>query len=370
MFLKKFYSSTILFILVPLFLIGCSNLDTTNEKTVSTTEFYAVEEPFLQSASVSKSDPSLMSSSLSVSPQSTPRMPKYDSAEIFTGSITLEVNSVEGILFQIQNLVERNEGFVEYLNSYGTDYNQNANLTIRVPQKKFNGTMFQIETLGIVLNKSTGSEDVSEQLIDLEARLKSYTREETNLYNLLDKSKTIADIIAIERELSRIRSEIESLEGRLKYYDSKITMSTININLVTAYANNTSPPYGDIKLTTSDIEFSLNKIKNLIASDDGRIDYISSNYLNNTETIELLVIIKRGSFSTIFKSLEDIGSVNSKYSNEPQNPNLKIEAKIDARITITLREPNYLSENSKMASVTILILVLSGFVLWLVTRKR
>ena len=329
---------------------------------------YGLDESFAPSVPTSKSKEINLMSTI-VEPSTASISPDYNSTEIYTGSITIEVHSVEARLNEIKDLITLKQGYIEYLNSYGTDYNQNANLTVRVPQDRFESVMSDLELLGIVLNKSIGSEDVSEQLIDLNARLKSYTREETNLLKLLDKSQTISDIVAIERELSRIRSEIESLQGRLKYYDGKITMSTININLVTAYANNTSPPYGVVEIITSSSWNDLKKIQSLVDNDGGTIDYISSDYSNGAESIELTAIIKRGSFPTILKSIEKLGRVHNKYTNEPQNANKKIEDKIDSRITVTLREPSYITPNTQISLAIVLIIALAGTALWLITRR-
>lgn len=359
----------LLILSLSLAILGCSSFTASKDDTSEISAGFMMDNSLVQSPAMS----SPIEMNLKSKPDQYDNMTdiaNYDPTKIHTGSITIEVNSVEDNIRLIENITEQEQGYIEYLNSYGTDYNQNANLTIRIPQKRFDTIMFKLDTIGIVLNKSIGSEDVSEQLIDLNARLKSYTREEQNLLKLLDKSTTISDIVAIERELSRIRSEIESIEGRLKYYDGKIEMSTININLITAYANNTSPPYGVIDLITPNTYVSLNSIKNFVENDGGRLDYISSDYSNGAQTIELTVIIKRGSFPQIFESIEKLGTIDNKYTNEPQNANKKIDNKIDSRITITLQEPRYLTTNAQISLMVILLLVISSLGTWLNSRRK
>lgn len=368
--MTKVTQSVTYILITPLliFILGCSLGATSKDEIPEISTGYVIDEAFQPSPPTSRSaEISLMSNS--VETQNTPIVGNYNSAEIHTGSLTVEVNSVTDNLNKIENLIDQEQGYIEHLNSYGTDYNQSANLTVRVPHERFKYVISNLQTLGIVLNKSIGSEDVSEQLIDLNARLKSYTREENNLLKLLDNSETISDIIAIERELSRIRSEIESLQGKLKYYDGKITMSTININLVTAYANNTSPPYGLIELITSSPRNNMEQIKTLVENDGGKVDYISSDYSNSVQSLELTVIIKRGSFPTIFKSIENLGTVHNKYTNEPQNANKKIDAKIDSRITVTLRESRYLTPNAQISAAIVLFISITATAIWLVTRR-
>ena len=97
---------------------------------------------------------------------------------ISSASLSLEVEEVDGATAQVRLVAESLGGFVEHLSSSGGPGHQRANMTIRVPQDQFSAALDRIEALGIVLGRNLGSEDVSEQFIDLEARLKSAIREE------------------------------------------------------------------------------------------------------------------------------------------------------------------------------------------------
>tara|TARA_A100001037_G_C15153803_1_gene641787 strand:- start:6792 stop:7898 length:1107 start_codon:yes stop_codon:yes gene_type:complete len=366
MLTRYFHTTGILTILIMLLTVGCSIWPTSNSDMSAE---YVMEDSIMSSPIVSQV------SEMSIMPEPSTNHSKSslntdDSSEIYTGSITIEVDSIEANLSTIKQMATNNNGYVEHLNSYGTDYNQNANITLRIPQNEFYHFMDKLESLGIVLNKSIGAEDVSEQLIDLNARLKNYTREETSLLNLLDKSTSISDIVAVERELSRIRSEIESIEGRLKYYDSKILMSTINISLVTPYSNSTGAPYGVMELSTSNVTQNLNTITNFIENDDGNVEYISSNYKDGAQSIEVSILIKRSSFDKTFKFIESLGTIKNKFTNEPQNANEKIAGKIDSRITVTLTESRYLTPNAITSIVTTLIITILGAIIWLISRKE
>ena len=85
--------------------------------------------------------------------------------------------------------------------------------------------------VGKVQSKNFGSEDVSERFIDLQARLKSSLREDESLLSLLDRTSTVIEVLAIERELTRVRLDIERLQGQLNFLERRIDLATITVSL-------------------------------------------------------------------------------------------------------------------------------------------
>jgi hypothetical protein len=126
---------------------------------------------------------------------------------ISTASISVEVEMVPAATNEVRAIAESLGGFVEQLSSSGGSERQQAHMTIRVPQSQFFTALERIEALGEVQSRNLGSEDVSEQFIDLEARLKSAQREEQSLLSLLERAQQVSEVLTIERELSRVRSE-------------------------------------------------------------------------------------------------------------------------------------------------------------------
>ena len=86
-------------------------------------------------------------------------------------------------------------------------------------------------------SKNLGSEDVSEWSIDMQARLKSSLREEESLLSLLGRTSTVSEVLTIERELTRVRSDIERFQGQLNFLERRIDLATITVSLL-------SPPIG------------------------------------------------------------------------------------------------------------------------------
>ena len=150
---------------------------------------------------------------------------------ISTAFMTIEVALVDAATTQVRDIAENLGGFLENLNSSGVDEGQQANMTVRVPQAQFSSAVEQIELVGKVQSKNLGFEDVSERFIDLQARLKSSLREEESLLSLLGRASTVSEVLTIERELTRVRSNIERFQGQLNFLERRIDLATITVSL-------------------------------------------------------------------------------------------------------------------------------------------
>ena len=97
------------------------------------------------------------------------------------------------------------------------------------------------------------AQDVSEQFIDLEARLTSAQREEESLRALLDRATNVSDILSIERELNRVRGEIERMQGQLNALERRVALSTSNLSLNTPSSTQGSPPFAALTIAAGDV---------------------------------------------------------------------------------------------------------------------
>ncbi|PZR23916.1 MAG: DUF4349 domain-containing protein [Flavobacterium psychrophilum] len=111
-----------------------------------------------------------------------------------------------------------------------TDYQLTRTMTVRIPAKYFDAFMADISK-GVKYfdTKEISSEDVTEQYVDTEARIKAKEVLEQRYLELIGKAKKVSEVLEIEKELSAIREEIEAKEGQLRYMKSRIALSTINI---------------------------------------------------------------------------------------------------------------------------------------------
>jgi len=156
-----------------------------------------------------------------------------DQKVIKNGNLSLKVGSADWAAGEISNIAREKGGQV-----FSTNFNESTKgqrsgyMTIKVPVEKFEETLANIKKIATqVLRESSNAQDVTEQYADLQAQLKNKRAEEESFSKILNTAGKIDDILAVTKELSRVRGEIERLEGKIKYMDSQTDMSTITINL-------------------------------------------------------------------------------------------------------------------------------------------
>jgi hypothetical protein len=160
---------------------------------------------------------------------------------IKNGDLTFETSSVS-------KSKEAIEGICKKLNAYISNESQNNfedrlqyNQTIRVPASKFDTLIQWIEPLAIRLeNKNINTQDVTEEFIDVQARLQTKKELEIRYREILKQAKTVADIVSIESQIATVRSEIESMEGRLTYLQNQVSFSTLHVS----YYERSATPFG------------------------------------------------------------------------------------------------------------------------------
>lgn len=153
---------------------------------------------------------------------------------IKTGYLNLEVDNYNQVTASTKEMVQAWGGYIVNENTYAFGPNQNllaGNITLRVPHQVFDEALRNIEELGTVRNRSSNSQDVTEEYVDIEGRLKAMRLKEERLIDLLAKSGSLGDVLALENELARTRADLEALEGRLKYLNNRTEYSTINLEL-------------------------------------------------------------------------------------------------------------------------------------------
>ncbi len=149
-----------------------------------------------------------------------------------TGNLALVVNEVSDTIDRITVLTENYEGYVVSSNSWREGERLVGNITVRVPAERFAGAMRAFRDLAVeVMSESTSSRDVTEEYVDLEAKLKNLEASEAQLLKLMDKAEKVEDILDIQRELSRTRGEIEQTRGRMQYLERTSDTSLIELHL-------------------------------------------------------------------------------------------------------------------------------------------
>jgi len=155
---------------------------------------------------------------------------------IRTVELVMYVNDVEASFDEIQKLAEDMGGYVASANTWHQGEYTRARLTIRVPANRLDSALERIKALATeVERESTSGEDVTEEYTDLEARLRNLEATEVELRELLatvrQRTGKAEDILAVHRELTNIRGQIEQIKGRMQYLEQMSALATIHIEL-------------------------------------------------------------------------------------------------------------------------------------------
>jgi len=150
---------------------------------------------------------------------------------IYNAYVSLEISDIQVTLAKIRGLAEGYGGYVASSSRSTYGVQNRAEIAIRVPRDKFHAAVQQIEAYGKVLDENTTSEDITQQYIDLKARLNNLLKQEERLREILDMAKTVDEILKVENELARIRGEIDSLQGQINYLEGVSEMSLISVTL-------------------------------------------------------------------------------------------------------------------------------------------
>lgn len=155
---------------------------------------------------------------------------KIEPKIIKQGNLRFETNDLEKTYNQIRSAVKKHNGIVQH-DTEGKDYESLfRNITVRVPSQNFDVFIADISKgVGYFDNKEISSRDVTEEYIDIDARVKTKKVLELRYLELLKKATKVSEMLEIEKKLSEIREEIEAREGQLKYMQSRVSMSTVTI---------------------------------------------------------------------------------------------------------------------------------------------
>jgi len=152
---------------------------------------------------------------------------------IYTGELSLVVKDTDVAQASAIALAEDAGGYVSSANSYAYDQGlRRINLTLRIPAEAFNDTMAALRDLALeVTQDSVGSEDVTQEYVDLESRLKALEVKAERLEELMDEAEDTEAVLAVYEELSQTQMQIEETKGRMQYLERRSAMATITVYL-------------------------------------------------------------------------------------------------------------------------------------------
>jgi len=147
------------------------------------------------------------------------------------GNISFETSDLEKTTQRVYQAVKNHNAQIQS-DREGKNYQQShyKNIVIRVDNDKFESLIKEIsQFVNYFDTKEVASQDVTERYIDIQSRLKTKKELESRYLELLKKATQIAEMIEIEKNLSKIREEIEAKEGQLNYLQNQVASSTIQI---------------------------------------------------------------------------------------------------------------------------------------------
>ena len=166
---------------------------------------------------------------------------------IRNADLQLEANAPEEAQAKITQIAESKKGFVVESTQSSSDVKvtvrDSVTMTIRVPSATFDQALSEIrQTASRVIVESVKGQDVTEEFIDIEARLKTQKALEAQFLEIMKRSNSVADALNVQTEIAKVRGEIEKIEGRKRFLESQASLSTIKIRLQTptAFSSNSS----------------------------------------------------------------------------------------------------------------------------------
>jgi hypothetical protein len=162
-------------------------------------------------------------------------LPRVGPAVIKTGDVVVAVPQagLEGTVQKAVQIAERLGGFV-VSTSVDSEGARRGTVVVRVPSVRFGQALRELEGLGRVRNENVSGVDVTQEFVDLQARLRNWQAQEAVLLRLMDRARTVTDTIRVQGELSRVQLEIERLRGRLDYLEDQTELGTITTTFIGA----------------------------------------------------------------------------------------------------------------------------------------
>jgi Domain of unknown function (DUF4349) len=151
---------------------------------------------------------------------------------VFTGSVSVRVADVEDAATRVTAIATAAGGFVGADKRSSDDQRSEATIQLRVPAGRFGTAVDEVAKLGRPESRDVNTQDVTEEVVDLDAKLASQTASVARTRALFAQAKTIGEITSVESELAKRESELASLQARKRKLDDLTTLSTITVTLL------------------------------------------------------------------------------------------------------------------------------------------
>jgi hypothetical protein len=154
-----------------------------------------------------------------------------------TAALTLITKEFEKTHAGVEEILKRYNGYIGELNVSAPDEaGRTLTGTLRIPSARFDGAMAELKKLGRVENEAQGGEEVTQQYVDLEARLANGQHTEQRLTEILrQRTGKLQDVLKVELEIDRVRGEIEQMQAEKKELTKRVAFATVNMTVREEY---------------------------------------------------------------------------------------------------------------------------------------
>ena len=148
-------------------------------------------------------------------------------------TLTLVLTDIDAAIAQVQTLLQQSQGDLLNLQDRRSPegHIQQVSLTLRVPQAELDTLLHSLRSLGTVQQQSLTAEDVSSQLVDLDARIKNLRQSEAALLQIMERSGEISHVLEVARELSTVRDSIERMAAQQQNLQRQVAYAQISLSL-------------------------------------------------------------------------------------------------------------------------------------------
>jgi len=161
------------------------------------------------------------------------------------GTLRLQVDSISTVRTYLTGILQKHKAYIASENENRFSGNHENTIVIRVPGEQLEALVNEISGKAKFIDtKELSSEDVGMEYMDIQARVKAKLEMEKRYLQLLQRAGKVSEMLEVENQLGSVRGEIESMEGRLKYFDNKVSYATLTLSLYEVLAVKASPGLG------------------------------------------------------------------------------------------------------------------------------
>jgi hypothetical protein len=235
---------------------------------------------------------------------------------IRNAQLDLEVKSFQSTIDRITALTKSAGGYVDTSNSQkGGNGKLQGTIVVKVLPQNLDDFLLKLRDLGQVQNQSVSTDDVTKDYFDTQARLENSRRMETQLQNLLKhENSKVSDLLQVERELGRVRGEIEQMQGQLKLYDFQVQYATVTMQVSEKDLNQTAAyllkEQDEFSLFATDVEGTFQKARQ--TADNSKAQVLTANLNHNSGSdvsAELVVMVAPDQIEPFLSQVRSLGRV-------------------------------------------------------------